>query len=85
MAKLNIRGAHESAQTGKVYKYRVLFEGYGPDIFFKAQIPIAERGKVLHVERVICVDLTSDNAVDAVHREMKNLIDHTDFETVECD
>jgi hypothetical protein len=85
MVMLKIRGDHPHAATGLVYKYRAYFEGYGPDIFFKAKINVPEREKILSVERVITVDLEKDNAVDAVHAAMKKIIDETEFATVDCD
>jgi hypothetical protein len=85
MATLRIHGEHANPGTGQVYKYEATFEGYGPDVFFRGKIPIAKRGKVLHVERVLFVDLSTDNAVDAVHTAMRKIIDETDFATVDCD
>jgi hypothetical protein len=85
MAIVNIRGKHRHTGTGADYTYRASFDGYGPDILFKALIPIPARGKVLHVERVLHIDLSTDNAVDAVRRTLRAFIDATDFQTVECD
>jgi hypothetical protein len=85
MATVRVNGDHIHALTGQSYTYRATFEGYGPDVFFKGRIPIIKRGKILLVERVLYVDLTTDNAVNAVHGAMKTIIDETDFETVECD
>jgi len=85
MATVRVHGDHTHAVTGQAYTYRATFEGYGPDVFFKGRIPIIKRGKILLVERVLSVDLTTDNAVNAVHAAMKKIIDETDFATVECD
>ena len=85
MAKVKIRGEHLRAGTRQTYKYQASFEGYGPDLIFKGEIPIPSRAKVLHVERVLIVDLMVDNAVRAVHGEMRKIIDETDLATVECD
>ena len=85
MAKVKIRGEHAHAGTGKIYKYQASFEGYGPELIFKGEIPIPARGKILHVERVLVVDLMADNAVNAVHHAMRKIIDETDLATVECD
>ena len=85
MVMLKIHGEHRHPITGRVYKYRARFEGYGPDVFVKGKIRIAERGAILHVERVLHVDLATNSAVNAVHVAMKKIIDETDFATVECD
>jgi hypothetical protein len=85
MAKVKIRGEHVRAGTRQAYKYQASFEGYGPDLIFKGEIPIPARNKILHVERVLVVDLMADNAVNAVHGEMRKIIDETDLATVECD
>jgi hypothetical protein len=85
MTMMNIHGEHAQAGTGRIYKYRALFEGHGPDVLFKGQIPIVERGKVLRVERVLFVDSKRESAVDGVHRAMRKIIDETEFMTVDVD
>jgi hypothetical protein len=85
MAKVRLRGEHTAASTGQTYRYQASFDGYGPDVLFKAEIPIPARQKVLHVERVLAIDLATENAVDAVHAAMRKVIDETDFATVDCD
>ena len=82
---LKIHGEHPHPITGRVYKYRASFEGYGPDVFVKGKIRIAERRAILQVERVLHVDLATNSAVNAAHAAMKQIIDDTDFATVECD
>jgi hypothetical protein len=85
MAKVRLHGEHTVVSTGQTYKYQASFDGYGPDVIFKAEIPIPARKKILHVERVLTIDLAKDNAVDAVHATMRQVIDETDFATVDCD